>query len=160
MKQGRRSRGQALAEFALVVPIFLIVLFGIIDLGRYVYTWNALNQAARESARAGSVGVRPQECNGLARDACVDAVARARITGFGLRSGWSSSSSATAGTFVQCLRTPNGGTTPSPIAMSGCSSDDLLDVKLSADFVLVTPLIGQFLGTQPLTGEATVTVNQ
>jgi Flp pilus assembly protein TadG len=45
------SRGQALAEFALVVPIFLLVLFGIIDFGRYVYYVQVLNNAAREGAR-------------------------------------------------------------------------------------------------------------
>ena len=45
--------GQALVEFALVLPIFLLLLFGLIDVGRLVYTWNALNQAAREGARYG-----------------------------------------------------------------------------------------------------------
>ena len=35
------SRGQALVEFALVLPIFAIMLFGIIDFGRYVFTANS-----------------------------------------------------------------------------------------------------------------------
>lgn len=47
----RRSRGQALVEFAFVVPIFLLLLFGIIEFGRYVYTVQILNNAAREGAR-------------------------------------------------------------------------------------------------------------
>jgi Flp pilus assembly protein TadG len=50
-----RSRGQALVEFALVFPIFMLVLFGIIDVGRYVYVSNSLNEASREGARYGSV---------------------------------------------------------------------------------------------------------
>jgi Flp pilus assembly protein TadG len=45
------SRGQALAEFALVAPIFFLVLFGIIDFGRYIYYVQVLNSAAREGAR-------------------------------------------------------------------------------------------------------------
>jgi Flp pilus assembly protein TadG len=45
------SGGQALAEFALVAPIFFLVLFGIIDFGRYVYYVQILNNAAREGAR-------------------------------------------------------------------------------------------------------------
>jgi len=47
----RRSRGQALVEFAFVAPIFFLLLFGIIDFGRYVYYVQILNNAAREGAR-------------------------------------------------------------------------------------------------------------
>ncbi len=50
-----RGRGQALVEFALVFPVFMLVLFGILDVGRYVYVSNALNEASREGARYGSV---------------------------------------------------------------------------------------------------------
>lgn len=49
--QNSRSRGQAIAEFALVAPIFFLILFSIIDFGRYVYYVQILNNAAREGAR-------------------------------------------------------------------------------------------------------------
>ena len=53
VRHGRRSprRGQALVEFAFVAPIFFLLLFGIIDFGRYVYYVQILNNAAREGAR-------------------------------------------------------------------------------------------------------------
>jgi len=51
----RRSGGQALAEFALAIPIFILLVFGLIDIGRLVYVNNAISQAAREGARYGSV---------------------------------------------------------------------------------------------------------
>jgi Flp pilus assembly protein TadG len=47
----KRSRAQAMVEFALVAPIFFLLLFGIIDFGRYVYYVQILNNAAREGAR-------------------------------------------------------------------------------------------------------------
>jgi Flp pilus assembly protein TadG len=47
----RCSRGQALVEFAFVAPIFLLLLFAIIDFGRYVYYVQILNNAAREGTR-------------------------------------------------------------------------------------------------------------
>ena len=47
----RRSRGQALVEFAFVAPIFLLMLFATIDFGRYIYYVQILNNAAREGAR-------------------------------------------------------------------------------------------------------------
>lgn len=48
---GSASRAQALVEFAIVAPIFFLILFGIIDFGRYVYYTQVLNNAAREGAR-------------------------------------------------------------------------------------------------------------
>jgi hypothetical protein len=47
----RRSRGQALAEFALVAPWFFMLLFGIIEAGRFIYYYEILNNATREGAR-------------------------------------------------------------------------------------------------------------
>jgi Flp pilus assembly protein TadG len=44
-------RGQALVEFALVLPIFILVLVAIVDLGRAVFAYNTLTNAAREGAR-------------------------------------------------------------------------------------------------------------
>src|SRR6188768_107415 len=44
-------RGQALVEFALVLPIFILLLVAIFDLGRAVFAYNTLTNAAREGAR-------------------------------------------------------------------------------------------------------------
>jgi len=56
LKAARRGRsGQALPEFALVFPILALLIFGIIDLGRGIYMYNGVSQAAREIARSASV---------------------------------------------------------------------------------------------------------
>ncbi len=49
------QKGQALVEFALVLPIFIVVLFGIMEFGRLWETINVITSAAREGARAASV---------------------------------------------------------------------------------------------------------
>lgn len=46
-----RSRGQALVEFAFVAPLFFLLLFGIIEAGRFIYYYEVLNNATREGAR-------------------------------------------------------------------------------------------------------------
>lgn len=43
--------GQAMVEFALVLPIFLLILCGIIDFGWLFYNQLSLNNACREGAR-------------------------------------------------------------------------------------------------------------
>ena len=52
MAQARTGqRSQALIEFALVSPVLLLLLFGIVDIGRAVFYFDTLNHAAREGAR-------------------------------------------------------------------------------------------------------------
>lgn len=50
-----RDRGAALVEFALILPILLILLLGIIDFGLYFYNDLQLTHAARDAARRASV---------------------------------------------------------------------------------------------------------
>jgi Flp pilus assembly protein TadG len=45
------QRSQALIEFALISPVLLLLLFGIIDIGRAVFYYDTLSHAAREGAR-------------------------------------------------------------------------------------------------------------
>ena len=62
MKLGRvrsAGRGQSLAEFALIIPVFLLLLMALIDLGRAVFVTNGLTNAAREGARLAIVNQDP-----------------------------------------------------------------------------------------------------
>ena len=52
---GRRERGQSLVEFALVLPVLLLFIFGIVDAGRLIYTYNTVSNAARDGARVAIV---------------------------------------------------------------------------------------------------------
>ena len=40
-----------MVEFALVVPLFVLLLVGLFDVGRAVYAYNTVNNAAREAGR-------------------------------------------------------------------------------------------------------------
>ena len=50
-----RSLGQSLVEFALILPILLILLFGILDFGRAIFAYNSVSNAARSGARVAIV---------------------------------------------------------------------------------------------------------
>jgi hypothetical protein len=47
----RRQGGQSLTEFALVAPLFFLLLFAIIEAGRFIYYYETLSNATREGAR-------------------------------------------------------------------------------------------------------------
>ena len=131
-----RSRGQALVEFALVVPIFFLLVFGLIDLGRAIYVNNAMAQGAREGARWGSVQARSATPD--ARETVAEEIAE-RMT-----------SVPDASIKVTCIET---------LPQLGCRINDILIVEVSTDLEMITPIIGQIVGTLELTSTSRVVVN-
>lgn len=56
MSWPQRERGQGLVEFAVIFPIFAVLLFAVIDGGLLFGRYNDLNNAAKEAARLAAVG--------------------------------------------------------------------------------------------------------
>ena len=52
---GNGAPGQALVEFSLAIVVFLLLMMGVIDVGRGIYQYNGVSEAARELARVTSV---------------------------------------------------------------------------------------------------------
>lgn len=55
MKRGARRSGAALVEFALVAPLLLLVMLGMIEVGRGIMVTEILGHAARIGARTGAI---------------------------------------------------------------------------------------------------------
>jgi Flp pilus assembly protein TadG len=70
------QRSQALIEFALISPVLLLLLFGIIDIGRAIFYYDTLSHAAREGARAAVIA-----SNSLPTNATVLATVRTQLVG-------------------------------------------------------------------------------
>ena len=51
----RNKKGQAMVEFALILPIFLLLLLGMVDLSRVISANFVLDNAARSAARIGVI---------------------------------------------------------------------------------------------------------
>lgn len=85
----RRSRGQALPEFAMVVPLILLMAIGTLDMGRVLFAMDTSANAAREAARfaivnSGSVGflaaVPVSQIKDRARETAIGAASDMTIT--------------------------------------------------------------------------------
>lgn len=50
----RRERAQAIVEFAIALPVLLMLLIGIFEVGRMIFIYAAVNNASREAARYAS----------------------------------------------------------------------------------------------------------
>ena len=49
-----QEKGAELVEFALVLPLLLVLCLGVVEFGRAYYTYNLLTKAVRDGARFGS----------------------------------------------------------------------------------------------------------
>lgn len=127
------ERGSAAVEFALVVPILLLMIFGIIDFGRLVATYTTVRSAAREAARYGSAlgdgGTQYADCTGITNAAlAVDGLPDLDASDVAVTY-VDASSPSTLGT---CGSTP--------------SADEFrLQVRVAKDFEVITPLLAEFL---------------
>jgi len=52
----KSENGQSLVEFALILPLLVLLLFGIVDFARIFHAYLTIDHAGREAARAASVG--------------------------------------------------------------------------------------------------------
>lgn len=141
----RRTRGQAAVEFALLVPIFILLLLGIFDLGRGVYAWSTLNNAAREGTRQAIV------------DQTVAHI-RSRAAGHSVALG-------VADADVQVVFRDRTDTGPCTQLSNADTDDDafantcIVRVTVNYDFAPVTPVIGNIVGAFAMSGESAMRID-
>jgi Flp pilus assembly protein TadG len=126
-------QGQALVEFALILPVFLLILMGIFDLSRAVYASSTINNAAREAGRRAIVD---QTCQNVIGVATKHAVALGSVS---ISVTWL----APDGSVVAAC----------PSSPTGNSVSDIANVKVTYVFTAATPLISQILGPITMGGE-------
>jgi Flp pilus assembly protein TadG len=73
------QRGAVAAEFALLLPVILLILFGTIEFGMIMYSRELITNASREGARAGIVLVSPKPTAGA-----ITTIATNYLTGTGI----------------------------------------------------------------------------
>ena len=132
IKRRERPNGQSLTEFALLLPVLLLVLLGVFDFGRAIYANNAIANAARLGGRTAIVNQTPSEIR-----------ARAIAQATGLAIDPASTSCPPAGASGVCVEFMNDTLTAtcSP-ALLGCVA--VITVKYTFD--PLTPIIGRVLG--------------
>lgn len=69
MIRARDDRGAAAVEFALVLPLLLLIVFGIVDFGRAYNARITLSHAAREAVRVWALGGTADETTAAAQAA-------------------------------------------------------------------------------------------
>ncbi len=148
-----RQNGQAIIEFGLVAILFFMIVLGIFDLGRAVFYYSNLSNAAREGARYGAV--HPDDNAGITAAVCQFS------TGVGL--GCPSPATTVCGASLDpAVACPDPPTTTLTIAKEphAVTNDNYIQIHLIYNFSPVTPMIALFLdgGQIPLNIETTMRI--
>jgi PKD repeat protein len=117
----RRSRGQSLVEFAILLPFMLLFLMVALDFGRAFFGWVSLNNTARVAANYAAINPRAWATGNSAQLAQYEKLISDDFTA------------------LNCdLEDP----IPAPTFPSGTSLGGTASVHLTCDFSLITPVIG------------------
>ncbi len=93
-----RQRGVAAVEFAIVLPILLLIIFGIVEFGVALYDKAVITNASREAARAGVV-LKSPKLTATAIQNVVLNYTSSRLLTFGTQSAPTVSTTGQGGTF-------------------------------------------------------------
>ena len=134
----RSQRGQAIGEFAIIIPLLFLMVVALLDFGRMVYINNALAEGVREGARWGAVQGRAGTAAGL--------------------------TSVADETELRMTAVPNPMVTATCDRLitttSTCSTGDIIEVTAVSVVSPMTPIIGQFIGPVTLTSTAKMSIHQ
>ncbi len=154
-KRGRdlgNNRGVTAVEFALILPVFAFFIFGIIDMGYYLFTEHTLQFATREGVRLAMVGGTLNGANGSPLSRAASIVQE--IENEAALAGISASS-------IQISIFPITSTYGDPTGWTGEQNagnpGDYMRVVASYSYHFFTPYMGQFFpnGVSTITAQAT-----
>jgi Flp pilus assembly protein TadG len=124
-----RGRGQALVEFSLALLPFVLILMGVVDLGRGIYMNSGTSQAAREIARVTAVH-QGATFGSSAETLSVISTQKNLVPGLG---------DAAATIAITCTTVTDVNV---PVAAgSTCPRSNFVKVSITVPFAVITPLL-------------------
>lgn len=148
----RKSRGQALVEFALIFPMLMFSIFMIIDFGFYIYGWSTVQFSARRGAEQAS-RMQPRELASASsyqqvqspNDPCLELIIREARRSGGLSPATTVQRQEMFITFHTDVKDTAGTTNP---AANPKARGNIVQVRVEKQFEPLTPLSKIFLGNR------------
>ena len=137
-----REEGATLVEFALLAPVFFMVVFGVVDAAMAFRTWVSVQHGAEMGARFAVTG-KDTCTGGSTRTQCITLAARNGINT--LNSYMSATITVDAYTYASNYATK--------VTNSAGQQCDAVEITVSYAYVPMTPIIQPFWHSATLTGK-------
>ncbi len=149
LRRRQRSSGQSLVEFALLLPVLLLIIFGVVDFGRAIFQYSTVAEGARQAGRLAVVDQTVADVKQQARDSSLAIKLDADPNGVRVcfKAATMSSDAQLSCTNTAASTLCNGGVAPVEI---GC----LAVVETQSTFSAITPIISNVVGGIPLKSRA------
>jgi len=156
-----KEQGTALVELALVLPLLMILLLGMLDFGKAFNSWIDETHLANEGARLAAVNYSVPGCTNSNPDICLAQYIQQGADFSELKSGRSSDAYAPGQNPAQvCISYPqNTANSPATQGLIG----DPVQVTVSVDYQWLKYVTGRLSlpgGKTPITGKATMRLEQ
>jgi Flp pilus assembly protein TadG len=69
-RRRKKDRGQDLVEYAIVFPVLMLLVLGVFEFGRIIYSYNAISNLAREGVRYAVVPAHQDEITDITEQPC------------------------------------------------------------------------------------------
>ncbi len=139
-KQNQNRRGAALVEMAVVLPVFLAVVLGIVEFGRAMMVGQMVNNAAREGARMAIV------------DGSANTAVTSRVKQFLLQS-----ANINGGDVTVNISVTAGTGNPDPgNEVANATTRDMCTIAVTVPFTKVSYITGKYLEGKNLAGSSTM----
>ena len=148
------ERGQALVEFAIILPFILLVLMGVVDFGRAIFAYNEVANASREGGRTGIVNQTLADIRARAAAQAVGLTMPTTVPGSCPANGGApTASSDPAGICIAILQ---------PDLVTDCSAAPQIScvvvITVKSTYTPLTPIIGSFIGPIALSSTTKQTI--
>lgn len=159
MPRRDEPRGQALVEFALAIPIVLLLMLGLLDLGRIVFTNNSLSDGARHGARHATIDPRSGTYCADIDDAVRTAIRGQPLSSYTVTYRTVAENGSVTGTYVVCQNGADGAGKAAMASNPTVGPGDRVTIDLGADVDLALGFIAQATGRNTFNLEAESTMD-
>jgi len=158
MRPSRSEEGQTLVEFALVIPIVMLLMLGLFDLGRIVFINNSLSDGARHGARHAATNPRSADyCADI--DTAVRSATRGQtFSSYTVTYTVIASDGTETASYAICEDGVDGPGKPAMEANIAAAPGDRVQVELEADVDLAFGMITRAVGQETFTLRAESTM--
>lgn len=140
LRQARSEAAQTLAEFAIILPLIIIIIFSLVDLARAMQSYVTIQEGARDGVRYAVTGRIDCASGPQTREDCIRKAVADRVASLN-----------NAGSISATFRSWQYPTYANPATANNAGDQcDAIEVEVNYDYQPMTPIFGSIINNIPM----------